>query len=48
MDLGTFSGSVVSPPPAAIGANFSSRVTDHVFRAGINYQFSAGPVIARY
>jgi len=52
MDLGTFNGTVaLAPPPAttpAIGANISSRVTDHIFRAGINYHFDAGPVVARY
>jgi outer membrane immunogenic protein len=31
-----------------IGTNVSSRVTDNVFRAGINYHFSPGPVVARY
>jgi outer membrane immunogenic protein len=52
MDLGTFDSSVaLAPPPAttpAIGASISSRVTDHIFRAGINYHFNAGPVVARY
>src|SRR5690606_26803506 len=28
--------------------NFSSDVTSHVFRTGINYRFGGAPVIARY
>src|SRR5205823_2487154 len=47
MDLGTFSSSVALAAPT-ISATVSSRVTDHIFRAGINYQFDAGPVVARY
>ena len=47
VDLGTFNNSVSVPLPP-VGANVSSRVTDHIFRAGINYHFSAGPVVARY
>jgi outer membrane immunogenic protein len=52
MDLGSISNSVVLPTAAGfpLGANVSSRVTDNIFRAGINYHFSAGPgsVVARY
>ena len=47
VDLGTFSSSVALPLPP-VGANISSRVTDNIFRAGINYHFNAGPVVARY
>jgi outer membrane immunogenic protein len=41
MDLGTFTGSGVLPAPAspALLATFSSRITDQVLRAGINYRF---------
>ena len=48
MDLGTFD-TTVTVPAALIGANISSRVTDNIFRVGINYHFSppAG-VVARY
>jgi outer membrane immunogenic protein len=28
-------------------SNFSSRITDNVLRAGINYRFG-GPVVAKY
>ena len=52
MDLGSVSNSVVFPTAAGfpLGANVTSRVTDAVIRAGINYRFSAGPdpVLARY
>jgi outer membrane immunogenic protein len=47
VDLGTFSSSVALPLPP-VGATISSRVTDNIFRAGINYHFNAGPVVARY
>ena len=48
MDVGTFD-TTVTVPAALIGANISSRVTDNIFRVGINYHFSppAG-VVARY
>jgi outer membrane immunogenic protein len=53
MDLGTIDTTVAvvtGPAPIGVGANVSSRFTDHIFRAGINYRFSAGPgpVMARY
>ena len=52
MDLGTVNTAAVVTTGAGlgIGANLSTRVTDHIFRAGINYHFSAGPgpVVARY
>ena len=48
MDLGRFSsGPFTLAPGSTIGANVSSRFTDHILRAGINYQF-AGPVVAQY
>ena len=47
IDLGTFS-TTVALPAALIGANINSRVTDNIFRVGINYHFSPGPVVARY
>ena len=48
MDLGRFgSGPFTLAPASAIAANVSSRFTDHILRAGINYQF-AGPVVAKY
>ena len=48
MDLGSFD-TTVTVPAALIGANISSRVTDNIFRVGINYHFSPGPaVVARY
>jgi outer membrane immunogenic protein len=48
MDLGRFSsGPFTLAPTLPISANVSSRFTDHILRAGINYQF-AGPVIAKY
>jgi outer membrane immunogenic protein len=47
MDLGTVTGQVsfVAPP---IGATFSSRITDHIFRAGINYHFPPDRVMAKF
>jgi outer membrane immunogenic protein len=48
MDLGTFSsGPFTLAPLSTVSANVSSRFTDHILRAGINYQFG-GPVVARY
>ncbi|MCK1483059.1 MULTISPECIES: outer membrane protein [unclassified Bradyrhizobium] len=48
MDLGRFgSGPFTLAPLSTISANVSSRFTDHILRAGINYQFG-GPVVARY
>jgi outer membrane immunogenic protein len=46
MDLGTVSGTV-NNAPAGIGANWSSRITDNIFRVGVNYHFF-GPVVAKY
>ena len=42
MDLGSFDNTVALAAPP-IGAAISSRLTDNIFRAGINYHFSAGP-----
>ena len=48
MDLGRFSsGPFTLAPASAISANVSSRFTDYILRAGINYQFG-GPVVAKY
>ena len=52
MDLGSISNSVVLPTAGGfpLGVNVGTRVTDNIFRAGINYHFAAGPgpVVARY
>lgn len=53
VDMGSISNSVVLPTAAGIplGANVTSRVTDSIIRAGINYHFNFGgpsPVVARY
>jgi len=52
MDLGSISNSIVAPTASGLplGANLSTRITDNIIRAGINYHFSAGPgpVVARY
>ncbi|MBR0833238.1 porin family protein [Bradyrhizobium manausense] len=48
MDLGRFSsGPFTLAPGSTIAANVSSRFTDNILRAGINYQFG-GPVVAKY
>jgi outer membrane immunogenic protein len=40
---------ITIPPATGIGASFSSRITDHILRAGINYHFPVGgPVMAKY
>jgi outer membrane immunogenic protein len=46
VDLGTVSGTVINAP-ALIGANYSSRITDNIFRVGVNYHFYQ-PVVARF
>jgi outer membrane immunogenic protein len=52
MDLGSVTNQVTLitiQPVTGIGANISSRITDHVLRAGINYHFPPSPaVVARY
>lgn len=50
MDLGTVESTTGIGTGVLIGTNLSTRVTDSIFRAGINYHFSAGPssVVARY
>jgi outer membrane immunogenic protein len=48
-DYGTVSGNAVlltSGPP--LRAEFSSKVTDHVLRVGLNYKFGPSAVVARY
>jgi outer membrane immunogenic protein len=48
MDLGRFNTSALLPTNAPpILATYSSRITDNIVRAGINYRFG-GPVVARY
>ncbi|MVT53395.1 outer membrane beta-barrel protein [Bradyrhizobium yuanmingense] len=48
VDLGRFSSGPFSLAPLpTIAASASSRFTDHILRAGINYQFG-GPVVAKY
>ncbi|QWG20945.1 porin family protein [Bradyrhizobium sediminis] len=48
MDLGRYDSLTLSLAPASlIGAHVSSHFTDHILRAGINYQFG-GPVVAKY
>ena len=41
MDLGTVESTTGIGTGVLIGTNLSTRVTDSIFRAGINYQFSA-------
>ena len=43
MDLGTVESTTGIGTGVLIGTNLSTRVTDSIFRAGINYHFSAGP-----
>lgn len=51
MDLGTISGSFVTPITAPSGAfvtsRYSSHITDNILRVGLNYRWG-GPVVARY
>ena len=47
MDLGDFNNNFTLAPLATIGARTSSHFTDHILRAGINYQFNQ-PVVAKY
>jgi outer membrane immunogenic protein len=48
LDLGRESFSAVNLANATpVRADFSSEVTDHILRAGVNYRFG-GPVVARY
>jgi len=46
MDLGSVSATFVNPL-GSIGVSYSSKVTDNIFRAGVNYHFNA-PLVARY
>jgi len=47
IDLGDFNNSVQFATTPVLGARFSSHITDHIARVGLNYKFG-GPVIARY
>jgi outer membrane immunogenic protein len=48
MDLGRFNSATFTLAPGSlIGVNVSSKFTDNILRAGINYKFG-GPVVARY
>jgi outer membrane immunogenic protein len=52
MDLGSVSAgpiatTILVPVRTAGGVSYSSRFTDNILRAGINYQFG-GPVVAKY
>jgi outer membrane immunogenic protein len=48
VDLGTVSGSFATTIGTTnLVSSFSSRVTDNILRAGINYKFG-GPVVAKY
>lgn len=51
MDLGTISGSFVTPSLAPGGAfvttRYSSHITDNIVRVGLNYRWG-GPVVAKY
>jgi outer membrane immunogenic protein len=48
MDLGRFSaGTFTLAPGSLIGVSVSSKFTDNILRAGINYKFG-GPVVATY
>jgi outer membrane immunogenic protein len=46
VDLGSASGSFVSVPQGGT-VHFSTRVTEHIFRSGLNYHLNA-PVVAKY
>jgi outer membrane immunogenic protein len=52
MDLGTVSGTFVTPLIAPSGAfvstSYSSHITDNILRVGVNYRFDNGPVVAKY
>jgi outer membrane immunogenic protein len=48
IDLGSVTGTTSLAPSVPIAATWSSRVTDNIFRVGLNYQFGASPVVARY
>lgn len=47
MDLGRYNSSFTLLPGSAFAADVSSRFTDHILRAGINYHFNS-PVVAKY
>jgi outer membrane immunogenic protein len=47
VDLGSFSDTYAILPGVA-DYTHTSRVTDHIVRAGVNYRFAPAPVVARY
>jgi outer membrane immunogenic protein len=51
MDLGSVSGSfvtpVVAPSGAFVVASYNSHITDNILRVGVNYRWG-GPVVAKY
>ena len=51
MDLGSVSGTFVTPVVAPSGAfvttRYTSHITDNIVRVGVNYRFG-GPVVAKY
>jgi outer membrane immunogenic protein len=51
IDLGTTSGSFLTPIAAFgggfVSANYSSHITDNILRVGVNYRFN-GPAVAKY
>jgi outer membrane immunogenic protein len=53
MDLGTVTSGPFVTPIIALGGgflatNFNSRITDNIFRVGVNYKFGPAPLVARY
>ncbi len=49
VDLGRVSYALAEPLPFAPGTiSQTFRVTDNIFRLGVNWRFSPGPVVARY
>ena len=49
VDLGSSSGTFAFPVvgAAVVGVNVDTRVTEHIFRTGLNYHFNS-PVVAKY
>lgn len=46
--LGTAGPTLQTTTTSTLSAAVNSRFSDNIFRLGINYRFSAGPVVARY